>query len=88
MGIFLCLMLFLYQVKEDEFLVWILCREPFGASCLPPSVMDCERQSKFSIGCRVILPPDSFLTIRLPFVYGVQREDTKICNHSSPRTSA
>ncbi|KAK9168580.1 hypothetical protein Syun_000720 [Stephania yunnanensis] len=47
----------------------------FQASCLPPSVMDCERQSKFSIGCRVILPPDSFLTIRLPFVYGVQRED-------------
>ncbi|KAK9158650.1 hypothetical protein Scep_005224 [Stephania cephalantha] len=47
----------------------------FLASCLPPSVMDCERQSKFSIGCRVILPPDSFLTIRLPFVYGVQRED-------------
>ncbi|KAK9124117.1 hypothetical protein Sjap_013719 [Stephania japonica] len=47
----------------------------FQASCLPPSVMDCERQSKFSIGCRVILPPDSFLTIRLPFVYGVQLKD-------------
>lgn len=23
----------------------------------------------------MILPPESFLTLRLPFVYGVQRED-------------
>ncbi|RWR92234.1 hypothetical protein CKAN_02144300 [Cinnamomum micranthum f. kanehirae] len=47
----------------------------FEHSCLPPSVPDPERQSQFSLGCRVILPPDSFLTLRLPFVYGVQLED-------------
>jgi len=30
---------------------------------------------QFSLGCPVILPPDSFLTLKLPFVYGVQLED-------------
>ncbi|KAF8396517.1 hypothetical protein HHK36_018141 [Tetracentron sinense] len=47
----------------------------FKASCLPPSVPDCVQQSQFSLGCRVILPPESFVTLRLPFVYGVQLED-------------
>ncbi|PIA37159.1 hypothetical protein AQUCO_03000022v1 [Aquilegia coerulea] len=50
----------------------------FEASCLPPTVMDRERQSRFSIGCRVILPPDSFLSLRLPFVYGVQLDDNSL----------
>ncbi|OVA17961.1 Smg8/Smg9 [Macleaya cordata] len=50
----------------------------FEASCLPPSIPDHERQSQFSIGCRVILPPDSFLILRLPFVYGVQLEDRSL----------
>ncbi|XP_075635052.1 uncharacterized protein LOC142607439 isoform X2 [Castanea sativa] len=47
----------------------------FEASCLPLSIPDSERKLQFSLGCRVILPPESFLTLRLPFVYGVQLDD-------------
>lgn len=47
----------------------------FEASCLPLFVPDHDQQLQFSNGCQVILPPDSFLTLRLPFVYGVQVED-------------
>ncbi|KAF5182158.1 Smg8 [Thalictrum thalictroides] len=50
----------------------------FEDSCLPPTVMDRERQSRFSLGSRVILPPDSFLSLRLPFVYGVQLDDNSL----------
>ncbi|KDP43961.1 hypothetical protein JCGZ_05428 [Jatropha curcas] len=49
----------------------------FEASCLPPSIADREQKLQFSLGCRVVLPPESFLTLRLPFVYGVQLEDGK-----------
>lgn len=44
-------------------------------SCLPPSVPDRGQKLQFTFGCRVILPPESFLSLRLPFVYGVQLED-------------
>ncbi|PSR95225.1 hypothetical protein CEY00_Acc25982 [Actinidia chinensis var. chinensis] len=47
----------------------------FEASCLPPSVPDREQKLQFNFGCHVILPPESFLSLRLPFVYGVQLED-------------
>lgn len=47
----------------------------FEVSCLPPLVPDRERQSQFSLGCHVILPPESFVSLRLPFIYGVQLED-------------
>ncbi|XP_058223102.1 uncharacterized protein LOC131332797 isoform X1 [Rhododendron vialii] len=47
----------------------------FEESCLPPSVPDREQKLQFTFGCRVILPPESFLSLRLPFVYGVQLED-------------
>ncbi|KAG2674150.1 hypothetical protein I3760_13G121800 [Carya illinoinensis] len=47
----------------------------FEESCLPISIPDREKKQQFSLGCRVILPPESFLTLKLPFVYGVQRED-------------
>ncbi|KAL2557434.1 uncharacterized protein Fot_02173 [Forsythia ovata] len=47
----------------------------FEASCLPPSVLDREKEVQFSMGCQVILPPESFLSLKLPFVYGVQLED-------------
>ncbi|XP_052726475.1 uncharacterized protein LOC108334029 isoform X4 [Vigna angularis] len=47
----------------------------FETSCLPPSVPDREKKLQFSLGCEVILPPESFLTLKLPFVYGVQLED-------------
>lgn len=46
-------------------------------SCLPPSVPDSEQKLQFSLGCQVVLPPESFLTLKLPFVYGVQLEDGK-----------
>lgn len=44
-------------------------------SCLPPSIPDREQNLQFSLGCPVILPPDSFLSLRLPSVYGVELED-------------
>ncbi|KAL0417667.1 UNVERIFIED_CONTAM: hypothetical protein Sradi_1180200 [Sesamum radiatum] len=47
----------------------------FVLSCLPPSVPDREQKLRFSLGCPVILPPESFLSLRLPFVYGVELED-------------
>ncbi|CAN1252876.1 Nonsense-mediated mRNA decay factor SMG8 [Linum perenne] len=47
----------------------------FEASCLPPSVVDREQKLQFTIGSQVVLPPESFLTLRLPFIYGVQLED-------------
>ncbi|KAK3014908.1 hypothetical protein RJ639_008276 [Escallonia herrerae] len=47
----------------------------FEDSCLPPSVQDREQKLCFSLGCPVVLPPESFLSLRLPFVYGVQLED-------------
>ncbi|CAN6460556.1 unnamed protein product [Victoria cruziana] len=47
----------------------------FEASLLPTSVEDRETQSCFSLGSQVILPPESFVTLRLPFVYGVQLND-------------
>ncbi|XP_026403291.1 uncharacterized protein LOC113298696 isoform X1 [Papaver somniferum] len=50
----------------------------FEASCLAATVPDSERQLQFSIGCRIILPPESFLTLRLPFVYGVQLENGRL----------
>lgn len=30
---------------------------------------------KFSVGCELVLPPDSFLSLRLPFVYFTESED-------------
>ncbi|KAL3849568.1 hypothetical protein ACJIZ3_011450 [Penstemon smallii] len=47
----------------------------FEVSCLPPSIPDREQKLQFNLGCPVILPPDSFLALRLPFVYGVETED-------------
>lgn len=47
----------------------------FQESCLPPTIPARETKLQFSLGCRVILPPDSFLSIRLPFIYGLQLED-------------
>lgn len=47
----------------------------FEASCLPIRISDCEQQLQFSLGCQVILPPESFLTLKLPSAYGVQLAD-------------
>lgn len=47
----------------------------FEPSCLPKSIPDHEQKLQFSLGCRVILPPDSFLSLRLPSVYGAHLED-------------
>ncbi|PHT80056.1 hypothetical protein T459_18108 [Capsicum annuum] len=49
--------------------------EALMESCLPPSVPDRKKKLQFCLGCRVILPPESFLSLRLPFVYGVQLEN-------------
>lgn len=50
----------------------------FERSCLPLPTPDWEEKLQFSLGYRVILPPESFLTLRLPFVYGVQQEDRSL----------
>lgn len=47
----------------------------FEASCLPSSVPGHEQKLQFSFGSPVILPPESFVTLRLPFIYGAQMED-------------
>ncbi|KAK9068619.1 hypothetical protein SSX86_012734 [Deinandra increscens subsp. villosa] len=50
----------------------------FEVSCLPPSVPEREQKLQFSMGSLVILPPESFLSLRLPFVYGVELEDESL----------
>lgn len=50
----------------------------FEDSCLPSTVRDCKQKVQFSLGCPVILPPDSFLSLRLPFVYGIELEGGKL----------
>ncbi|XP_076919984.1 uncharacterized protein LOC143580973 [Bidens hawaiensis] len=50
----------------------------FEVSCLPPSVPEREQKLQFSMGSLVILPPESFLSLRLPFVYGVKLEDESL----------
>uniref|UniRef100_A0ACD5ZDS1 Uncharacterized protein n=1 Tax=Avena sativa TaxID=4498 RepID=A0ACD5ZDS1_AVESA len=47
----------------------------FERSCLPSDVSDRDQQGSFSLGCRAVLPPESFLTMRLPFVYGAETRD-------------
>lgn len=47
----------------------------FERSCLPSNVSERDQQGLFSLGCRVVLPPESFLTLRLPFVYGAETSD-------------
>ncbi|KAL6001343.1 hypothetical protein ACLOJK_007077 [Asimina triloba] len=56
----------------------------FEDTCLPTSVPDRERQLQFSPGHQIILPPESFLSFRLPFVYGVQLQDRSLhpLNHA------
>ncbi|XP_078446181.1 uncharacterized protein LOC144715161 isoform X2 [Wolffia australiana] len=43
----------------------------FEESCLPTSVPNREEQSQFRPECQIILPPESFISLRLPFIYGV-----------------
>ncbi|KAG4167887.1 hypothetical protein ERO13_A13G223800v2 [Gossypium hirsutum] len=50
----------------------------FKASCLPATVPDREQKLQFSLGCKVILPPESFLILRLPFMYGVELDDKSV----------
>lgn len=50
----------------------------FEDSCLPSTVPDCKEKLQFGLGCQVILPSDSFLSLRLPFVYGVKLDDGKV----------
>lgn len=50
----------------------------FEASCLPLSIPDCGQKLQFNLGCQVILPMESFLVLRLPFIYGIQLEDRSL----------
>ncbi|KAK8262610.1 hypothetical protein V6Z12_D13G269800 [Gossypium hirsutum] len=50
----------------------------FKASCLPATVPDREQKLQFSLGCKVLLPPESFLILRLPFMYGVELDDKSV----------
>lgn len=47
----------------------------FEGSCQPSVVSTHEDRLQFSLGCKVILPPESFVSLRLPFVYGVEVKD-------------
>ena len=41
---------------------------------MPTSISRHEQKLQFSLGNEVVLPPESFLTLRLPFVYGMETE--------------
>ncbi|GLJ06291.1 hypothetical protein SUGI_0035580 [Cryptomeria japonica] len=47
----------------------------FEESCVPDSIKPSQQYLNFSFGSRVVLPPESFLTLKLPFVYGAWRND-------------
>lgn len=47
----------------------------FEVSCLPKRIPEGEQKLQLSLDCPVILPPESFLSLRLPFVYGIELED-------------
>ncbi|KAH9615765.1 hypothetical protein KSS87_008702 [Heliosperma pusillum] len=47
----------------------------FEGSRQPTGVTDHEQPLQFSLGCQVILPPESSISIRLPFVYGIEVKD-------------
>lgn len=47
----------------------------FEGSCQPSVVSTHEDRLQFSLECQVILPPESFVSLRLPFVYGVEVKD-------------
>ncbi|KAI4304707.1 hypothetical protein MLD38_040181 [Melastoma candidum] len=64
----------------------------FEASYLPSSVVEREHKLQYTLGCGVILPPESFLVLRLPFVYGVQVNDQEVISlnpfeHQPERTA-
>ncbi|KAB2606638.1 hypothetical protein D8674_006355 [Pyrus ussuriensis x Pyrus communis] len=40
----------------------------FEASCLPPSIPEREQKLQFNLGSQVVLPAESFVTLRLPFM--------------------
>ncbi|KAL8153735.1 hypothetical protein V2J09_011495 [Rumex salicifolius] len=46
----------------------------FEGSCQTLDASKYEQQLQFSLGCQVVLPPESFVSIRLPFIYNVQLE--------------
>lgn len=50
----------------------------FEESCLPSFVPEREQKLQFSFESPIILPPDSFLSLKLPFIYGVQLEDGSV----------
>uniref|UniRef100_A0A6N2KQV0 Nonsense-mediated mRNA decay factor SMG8 n=2 Tax=Salix viminalis TaxID=40686 RepID=A0A6N2KQV0_SALVM len=50
---------------------FFVCQLLFLHHASPPSVSDREQKLQFNLGCQVVLPPESFLTLKLPFVYGV-----------------
>ncbi|KAM1040480.1 hypothetical protein TB2_029321 [Malus domestica] len=64
----------------------------FEASSLPPSIPEREQKLQFNLGSQVVLPPESFVTLRLPFVYGVQLEDGSLhslgCFEHQPEVTA
>ncbi|ONK79468.1 uncharacterized protein A4U43_C01F6670 [Asparagus officinalis] len=47
----------------------------FEEKCLPPSTPVLEQKLCFTLDCQVILPPESFLVLRLPFIYGIKKGD-------------
>ncbi|CAO2813034.1 unnamed protein product [Amaranthus hypochondriacus] len=47
----------------------------FEGSHQPVGASNCEQQLQFSLGCQIILPPESFVSIRLPFIYGFKDRD-------------
>lgn len=50
----------------------------FEESCLPSFIPDRDKKLQFSFECPIILPPESFLSLKLPFIYGVQLEDGSV----------
>ena len=84
-----------YQVTPPlPFLVAACPTVQFGDEAISQAIKAKAKASsnQFSLGCNIVLPPESFIVLRLPFIYYVELEDGSKsplkCNVSQPESTA
>ena len=64
----------------------------FGDEAISQAIKQKASSNQFSLGCNIVLPPESFIVLRLPFIYYVELEDGSKsplkCNVSQPDSTA
>lgn len=52
------------------------------ATCVPSPIA--KEKLRFGLGIEAVLPPESFLVLKLPFIYGVQLENNTAIHPLNP----